>query len=153
MMDWYRILWFVLSVIMVAALVAMPLVMIYWFRYSTEHGLNPAHKAALRTVVETFVLAAESVYRSKAGQEKKQYVLDQIEQFAKRNGVHVDMELIDAMIEAAVYQIINGPKGVKAEEIKTAMQVENAGGNPRSLPFVQGEGPVHEGPPEVHINH
>ena len=55
--------------------------------------------------VEIAVLAAEQVYKGQGrGEEKKSHVLT----FLANHGIDVDEEKIDALIEAAVYNMKNG---------------------------------------------
>lgn len=55
--------------------------------------------------VQIAVSAAEQIFSGDGrGPEKKKYVVD----WLKSKGLTVDMETIDAMIEAAVYELNNG---------------------------------------------
>lgn len=59
----------------------------------------------INTWVQIAVSAAEQLYPgSKRGDEKKSYVID----WLKQHGVTVDADAIEAMIEAAVYDLKNG---------------------------------------------
>lgn len=55
--------------------------------------------------VKIAVTAAEQIYTgSKRGAEKKQYVID----FLKEHGIALDEARVDALIEAAVYELNHG---------------------------------------------
>lgn len=59
----------------------------------------------INTWVQIAVSAAEQIYAgSGRGDEKKAYVID----WLKQHGVTIDADAIDAMIEAAVYDLKNG---------------------------------------------
>lgn len=62
-------------------------------------------QAQINGWVKIAVAAAEQVYTgSKRGSEKKQYVID----FLKEHGITLDEARVDALIEAAVYDLKNG---------------------------------------------
>lgn len=63
--------------------------------------------AKLAEMVNIFVGAAEQLYNSNQGQEKKQYVLDKLAEA----GYRVNGSEIDAMIESAVLALHNALKG------------------------------------------
>ena len=63
--------------------------------------------AKLAEMVNIFVGAAEQLYNSDQGQQKKQYVLDKLAEA----GYKVDGSEIDAMIESAVLDLHNALKG------------------------------------------
>lgn len=145
------VLRYALSVSLLVALVVISVVGIRWFRsMGTEGATGIGYVRLIREVVENFVLAAEQYYKSGEGAQKKEWVLDQLEAWCKRRGIPFDRALVSALVEAAVYAAINGPKGTKTEEVKTIVAVANAGGDPHALPFVKGgEAPVLAGPPPV----
>lgn len=150
--DVLLVIRYVLSFFFLLAMIAIPIGIALWYYRSVREGsAGVGYVRLLSEVVERFVLAAEQLMATKAGQEKKKWVLDQAEAWCNRRKLPFDRELIEALLEAAVYAVINGPKGIKTEEIKTAIAVENAGGNPQSLPFVKGDAPAMDGPPPVVI--
>lgn len=57
--------------------------------------------AMLKLVINTAVKAAEQLYNSEAGQEKKAYVVNLL----KEQGIKVELPEIDAAIEAAVLEL------------------------------------------------
>ena len=61
----------------------------------------------LTEMVDIFVGAAEQIYESTQGQEKKRYVLDKLEEA----GYKVSSNEIDAMIESSVLALHNALKG------------------------------------------
>lgn len=54
-----------------------------------------------RGLVRVGVFAAEQLYNSEQGKEKKEYVL----QLLKKNGYEINSESVDALIEATVKQL------------------------------------------------
>ena len=74
-------------------------------KVDVENGKATETQAILlKLAVTTAVKAAEQLYNSTEGQEKKAYVLDVL----KQQGYHVDDDAIDAAIEAAVYALKHG---------------------------------------------
>jgi hypothetical protein len=145
-----NLLRYALSLALLIALVVISIAGIRWMIGATQdHESGLGYVRLITEVVEKFVLAAEQYYSSGAGQEKKEWVCDQLEDWAKRRKIPFDRGLVEALIENAVYQVINGPKGSKVEEVKTALAVQNAGGDARSLPFVKGDADVSDGPPRI----
>lgn len=66
---------------------------------------SAAEQTEINAWVKIAVAAAEQIYKgSGRGEEKKAYVLE----WLKKHGVTVDEDAIDAMIEAAVYELNNG---------------------------------------------
>ncbi len=60
-------------------------------------------------VVSTAVKAAEQAGAAGLITEKKQYALDYVQNWLTEKGLKIDVSLISAAIEAAVYEEINGP--------------------------------------------
>ena len=58
-------------------------------------------RALLELAINTAVTAAEQLYNSDEGQEKKAYVI----RILKEQGLYVDTEAFDAAIEAAVLEL------------------------------------------------
>lgn len=63
--------------------------------------LNDQKTEALNSVIRIAVFAAEQLYKSEQGQQKKQYVLDLL----KANGYDINSSLVDAAIEAQVKEL------------------------------------------------
>ena len=71
--------------------------------------LNARQQELLVALVRTGVYAAEQIYTSEQGQEKKQYVLD----FLRKNGYDIDdkavegkvSDVVEALIEAMVKEL------------------------------------------------
>jgi LL-H family phage holin len=57
--------------------------------------------------VEAAVTAAEQLYNSEQGQEKKAYVLEYLNTELAKNGLTVDMETLENLIEAQVLILHN----------------------------------------------
>ncbi|MGN0467718.1 MAG: phage holin, LLH family [Acutalibacteraceae bacterium] len=72
--------------------------------------LSESKQEALKYWTETAVAAAEQLYGSKAGQQKKEYVLS----FLLSKGIVVDVDEVTALIESTVYSLT----GKKAQENK-----------------------------------
>ena len=63
---------------------------------------NPELYEILKAVCERAVQAAEQVYTSGEGQQKKEYALNVAEAYLKAKGITLDLGIIDAYVEAAV---------------------------------------------------
>jgi hypothetical protein len=75
--------------------------LIPWIRSKTTEG----QRKELAAWIKIGVAAAEQIYNGQGrGEEKKAYVL----KFLEENGYTVDLEAINAMIEAAVQQLNSG---------------------------------------------
>lgn len=68
-----------------------------------KSNLSENQAAMLRLVITTAVTAAEQLYKSEEGQQKKAYVLNLL----KQQGYDVDSAALDAAIEAIVYELHN----------------------------------------------
>ena len=68
-----------------------------------KSNLSENQAAMLRLAITTAVTAAEQLYKSEEGQQKKAYVLNLL----KQQGYEVDSALIDAAIEAIVLELHN----------------------------------------------
>lgn len=69
--------------------------------------MDTAKFAKLSELVDIFVSAAEQLYNSNQGEEKKAYVLSKLTEA----GYRVEESEIDAMIESAVHTLHNALKG------------------------------------------
>lgn len=72
---------------------------------------NAAQQEEIVTWVEFAVLAAEQLYGSGMGQEKKAYVLE----FLRQQGYSVDAAKLEVLIESAVKGLLNS-EDVKQDE-------------------------------------
>ncbi|MGN1419804.1 MAG: phage holin, LLH family [Acutalibacteraceae bacterium] len=75
-----------------------------------KQRLSESKQETLKYWTETAVTAAEQLYGSKAGQQKKEYVLS----FLLSKGIVVDVDEVTALIESTVYSLT----GKKAQENK-----------------------------------
>ncbi len=73
----------------------------------------------LKTWVSVAVNAAEQLYGSKTGQQKKQYVLD----YLSAKGITININEIETLIESEVYKLTQG--GTWLQEIKEATPLDD----------------------------
>lgn len=66
---------------------------------------NPELYEILKAVSERAVSAAEQVYGSGHGKEKKEYALKIAENYLRAKGIKLDLTVIEAYIEAAVMDL------------------------------------------------
>jgi hypothetical protein len=82
--------------------------------------------AVVYEVLETFVKAAEQVgawdAMLEAGAAKKEFVIQSAQAWMEKNGIHIDLELIDAMIEEIVLEQLNG--GLTLKQIRALSAAE-----------------------------
>lgn len=71
-----------------------------------KERLTCTRQEHLQFWVETAVKAAEQLYGSKTGQQKKEYVVS----FLLSKGIVFDIDEVSAMIESAVYNLIKTPQ-------------------------------------------
>ena len=62
--------------------------------------------------VQTAVKAAEQIYGSKTGQQKKEYVVA----FLLSKGIVVDIDEVTALIESEVYNLINSQEKIEVQQ-------------------------------------
>ena len=74
---------------------------------------NPDATDLLEEAAKVAVTAAEQAGAAKLISDKKAYAMDIAERWLAEHGIHLDIELIDAAIEAAVYKQFNSDKTVK----------------------------------------
>ena len=65
---------------------------------------NPKITSLLEEAAVFAVMAAEQAGAAKLIESKKEYAFDIAERWLELRGVHIDLDLIDAAIEAAVYE-------------------------------------------------
>lgn len=63
-----------------------------------KNKLNDQQQAKLNTAIKIAVYAADQIFSSDAGKEKKQWVVNMLNE----QGYHADLDVIDAQIEAMV---------------------------------------------------
>lgn len=66
---------------------------------------NPDAAAYLMEICSTAVRAAEQIFGGEKGKEKKKYAIKVVENYLAQMGLHLDVETIDAAIEAAVLEM------------------------------------------------
>lgn len=66
-----------------------------------KERLSAEQMSALREWVKIAVTAAEQLYGSKAGQQKKEYVVS----FLLSKGIVIDIDEVTALIESEVYKL------------------------------------------------
>jgi hypothetical protein len=67
-------------------------------------SLTLKQQAILDLGIQTAIFAAEQVYKAGKGAEKKQYAIGVAEQWFARYGLKFDLGVVEAQIEAAVYE-------------------------------------------------
>ena len=87
----------------------------------------------LKEIVRTAVFAAEQANVAGFVKDKKDYALDIAEKWMAEKGLNIDLEVLDAMIEAAVYAELNRDKG-ELKPIESAGKLESSIPNPPSEP-------------------
>ena len=68
---------------------------------------NPDATDLLEEAAKVAVTAAEQAGAAKLISDKKVYAMDIAERWLAEHGIHLDIELIDAAVEAAVYRQFN----------------------------------------------
>lgn len=71
------------------------------------------------SVATMAVQAAEQVYGSEAGQDKKQFALDYVKAELTRRNIQVDVDAISAAIESAVMAEFNFPASIEPADPPT----------------------------------
>lgn len=78
----------------------------------------------IRAIVDQLVAAAEQVYKDAEGEQKKQFVLEQARKAIAEYGLQLDLQTLDALIEAAVFDQFNRPPPIWPDETVTILPVE-----------------------------
>lgn len=73
-----------------------------------QEKLSAEQRKTLAEVVGIAVKAAEKLYGSKMGVEKKQYVLDYLEDYLENKGIQFDIDEVENLIESFVYELSGG---------------------------------------------
>ena len=74
---------------------------------------KPDLAAELESIARTVVMAAEQAGAANIIKNKKDYAIQMAQNYLSLKGLHIDLPLIDAAIEAAVYDVINSQPGGK----------------------------------------
>ncbi len=83
----------------------------------------------INKVIEIGVQAAEQVYGAANGEAKKGYAIDFAEKWLSEQGLKVDLDTIDAAVEAAVMREFNYPAAVEPALPPTETTVSMPGGS------------------------
>ena len=85
---------------------------------------NPDVAAYLMEICNTAVRAAEQIFGGEKGKEKKAYAMKLVEAYLSQIGIKLNLETIDAAIEAAVLEMnwehmwhLGEPESVEAEAL------------------------------------
>jgi hypothetical protein len=97
------------------AVVAIISAIVSWARllWAKAKSWNPDATDLLEEAAKVAVTAAEQAGAAKLISDKKVYAMDIAERWLEQHGIHLDIELIDAAVEAAVYKQFNSAKSVK----------------------------------------
>lgn len=92
--------------------VAIISVLVSWAKllWAKAKSWNPDTTDLLEEAAKVAVTAAEQAGAAKLIESKKEYAFDIAERWLELRGVHIDLDLIDAAIEAAVYEKFNAGK-------------------------------------------
>ena len=121
-------LWKVVNEIIVAIISGLGAILIgyaiTWARTKVAEAktlILGSRYAVVYEILETFVKAAEQMGAwdavLEAGAAKKEFVIQAAKAWMEKNGIHVDLELIDAMIEEIVLGQLNC--GLTVKDIAT----------------------------------
>ena len=106
------------AVIIAAIPVLVPVIVKYVLAKVEEikGKLSQAQLEAIRQTVYIFVTAAEQMYTPDQWKEKKEYVIEQVQNWLDARGIELDFAEIEALIE---YQVNNLPPSnpLKAPQI------------------------------------
>ena len=97
------------------AAVAIISAVVSWARLAWERAKSWNGDATdlLEEAARVAVTAAEQAGAAYLINDKKAYAMDIAERWLAEHGIHLDIELIDAAVEAAVYKQFNSAKSVK----------------------------------------
>ena len=106
MVDWTQIIGDCLTQVL---RILLPLAVALIIKWAIElyHRIRteaPDWAPVLEYAAETAVLAAEQIFGSGQGKEKKQYAIDTIQKILAENGIELNVEVISDAIEAEVYK-------------------------------------------------
>ena len=102
---------FLLPIVAVAVIGAL----VSWAKllWAKAQSWNPDTTDLLEEAAKVAVTAAEQAGAAYLINDKKVYAMDIAERWLEQHGIMLDIELIDAAIEAAVYEQFNTDKSVK----------------------------------------
>ena len=103
---WSGILQQVLSITLPPLAVALVALVIAWIR-KVEKGLSADVMDSINLAVMMAVNAAEQAGAAQLIADKKEYALDLAQQYLAKQGIKLDLSLLDGMIESAVKTQIN----------------------------------------------
>ena len=103
---WSGILQQVLSITLPPLAVALVALVIAWIR-KVEKGLSADVMDSINLAVMMAVNAAELAGAAQLIADKKEYALDLAQQYLAKQGIKLDLSLLDGMIESAVKTQIN----------------------------------------------
>jgi len=97
------------------AAVAIISAIVSWAKllWAKAQSWNPDTTDLLEEAAKVAVTAAEQAGAAKLISDKKVYAMSVAEKWLEQHGIYLDIELIDAAIEAAVYKQFNSAKSVK----------------------------------------
>ncbi|MEN6622180.1 MAG: phage holin, LLH family [Smithella sp.] len=99
---------FLLPIVVVAIISAL----VSWARFlwAKAKSWNSDATDLLEEAAKVAVIAAEQAGAAKLIDDKKVYAMDIAERWLEQHGIHLDIELISAAVEAAVYRQFNYQK-------------------------------------------
>jgi len=103
-----KLLEYFLPILVVALVGFLAAKIKYWL--AEAKSWNPKITSLLEQAAVFAVMAAEQAGAAKLIKDKKVYAFDIAERWLELRGVHIDLDLIDAAIEAAVYEKFNAGK-------------------------------------------
>ena len=94
------------------AAVAIISAIVSWAKllWTKAKSWNPDATYLLEEAAKVAVTAAEQAGAAYLINDKKAYAMDIAERWLAEHGIHLDIELIDAAVEAAVYRQFNSEK-------------------------------------------
>ena len=106
MIDWNQIIGKCLTQVLC---ILLPLAIALIIKWAVElyHRIRQDHAEwapMLEYAAETAVLAAEQLFGTGQGKEKKQYAIETIRRILAENGIELDVAVISDAIEAEVYK-------------------------------------------------
>jgi len=108
-MDWNSILQSVLAIALPPMVVALVALVVAWIN-KVAKGLSADQMYAIKEAVSMAVSFAEQTGAVKTGEEKKASAISAAQGYLTKQGITVDLTLLDNMIEAAVKNDINWAK-------------------------------------------
>lgn len=118
MVDWSSIIGECLTQLL---RILLPLAIALIIKWAVElyHRVKSDHQEwepVLEYAAETAVLAAEQIFGSGQGKEKKKYAIQVIENMLAEHGLKIDLAVIEDAIEAEVYKWLHHDTERKIEQ-------------------------------------